>query len=215
MLPLLGRRRRRPARRGSERGGLGEVELGAAAAEPERGAVVGPRGGLGRIEGAQPHARRLVRVPDLRRPLPPRPLPHSAVPPPRRRAVAGAGAAAASTSRRRGRELVVVRAGAVLRGASRRRPVLLRQLRRAVACMEGHRGWLLSAHLCFSHALFFFLSLEHRSRDMQFAYPQSQYGILLFESNLISVKFIYLAVDIFDCEKIGNYKVINKLVPFV
>jgi hypothetical protein len=72
-----------------------------------------------------------------------------------------------------------------------------------------------SAHLCFSHALFFFLSLEHRSRDMQFAYPQSQYGILLFESNLISVKFIYLAVDIFDCEKIGNHKVINKLVPFV
>ena len=50
---------------------------------------------------------------------------------------------------------------------------------------------------------------------MQFAYPQSQYGILLFESNLISVKFIYLAVDIFDCEKIGNPKVINKLVPFV
>jgi hypothetical protein len=151
MLPLLGRRRRRPARRGSERGGLGEVELGAAAAEPERGAVVGPRGGLGRIEGAQPHARRLVRVPDLRRPLPPRPLPHSAVPPPRRRPVAGAGAAAAdSTSRRRGRELVVVRAGrggAVLRGASgrrrRRRPIFLRQLRRAVACMEGHRGWLL------------------------------------------------------------------------
>ncbi|XP_035816175.1 uncharacterized protein [Zea mays] len=54
-------------------------------------------------------------------------------------------AAAASTSRRRGWELVVVRAGVMLRGASggrrrRCRPVLLRQLRRAVACMEGHRG---------------------------------------------------------------------------
>ena len=50
---------------------------------------------------------------------------------------------------------------------------------------------------------------------MHFAYPQSQYDILLFESNLISVKFIYLAVDIFDCEKIGIHKAIIKLVPFV
>lgn len=63
--------------------------------------------------------------------------------------------------------------------------------------------------------LCFFLSLEQRSRDMHFAYPQSQYDILLFESNLISVKFIYLAVDIFDCEKIGIHKAIIKLVPFV
>jgi hypothetical protein len=50
---------------------------------------------------------------------------------------------------------------------------------------------------------------------MHFAYPQSQYDILLFESNLISVKFIYLAVDIFDCVKIGIHKAIIKLVPFV
>jgi hypothetical protein len=50
---------------------------------------------------------------------------------------------------------------------------------------------------------------------MHFAYPQSQYDILLFESNLISVKFIYLAVDIFDCEKIGIHKAIIKLVSFV
>jgi hypothetical protein len=71
---------------GGERGGLGEVELGAGAAEAERGGVVGARGGLGGVEGPQPHARRLVRVADLRRPLPPRPLPHAAVPLPAARA---------------------------------------------------------------------------------------------------------------------------------
>lgn len=59
---------------------LGEVELGAAPAEAERGGVVGARRVLGGAEGAQPDARRLPRVPDLRRPLAPQPPPHPAVP---------------------------------------------------------------------------------------------------------------------------------------
>jgi hypothetical protein len=62
---------------------LREVELGLGALEPERGLVVGDGGVLRRVEGAKPHPRRLLGVPDLRRPLPPRPLPHpSVVPPP-------------------------------------------------------------------------------------------------------------------------------------
>ena len=62
---------------------LREVELGLGALEPERRLVVGDGGVLRRVEGAQPHPRRLLGVPDLRRPLPPWPLPHpSVVPPP-------------------------------------------------------------------------------------------------------------------------------------
>jgi hypothetical protein len=81
-----GGERRRRARRGRrvEARVLGEVELGAAAAEAERGLVVGARRGLGGLERAEPDARRLVRVPDLGGPLAPRPLAHPAVPPPRR-----------------------------------------------------------------------------------------------------------------------------------
>jgi hypothetical protein len=123
--PLWRRRRRRSRgrlrRRGrAERGGLREVELGAAAAEPERGLVVGPRRGLGGVEGAQPHARRLVRVTDLRRPFPPRPLPHAAVPPPLpsaaafRRGWRGDLPARAGRRRRRGRVLRRRRCRAVL-----------------------------------------------------------------------------------------------------
>ena len=79
-----GRHTRRGGRRRAEARVLGEVELGAAAAEAERGLVVGARRGLGGLERPEPHARRLVRVPDLRGPLAPRPLAHPAVPPPRR-----------------------------------------------------------------------------------------------------------------------------------
>jgi hypothetical protein len=71
-----------------------EVELGARATELDGGLVVGPGGLLGGVERAQPLAHRAARVADLRRPLPPRPLPHAAVlvlllpppPLPRRRA---------------------------------------------------------------------------------------------------------------------------------
>ncbi|BAT16046.1 Os12g0168150, partial [Oryza sativa Japonica Group] len=114
--PVSGGRRRR--RRRWEGGVLGEVELGAAAAEAEGGAVVGAGGVLGGVEGAEPHARRLVRVPDLRRPLPPRPLPHPSVPLPRR--------AAAGVGRGRRRELLLVA------GRRRRRRVLPRRWH--VAC---------------------------------------------------------------------------------
>ena len=120
-------RRRRSGGRGDRGGGrrgearvLGEVELGAAAAEAERGLVVGARRGLGCLERAEPHARRLVRVPDLRRPLPPRPLPHAAEPP-----LATAAAAARLGGGGRGRVVV-----AVLHG--RRAPLL------SSSCVRGH-----------------------------------------------------------------------------
>jgi hypothetical protein len=61
---------------------VGEVEDGLGSAEPERGAVICPRGLDGGVVGAEPHARALPRrVADLRRVLAPRPLPHAAVPP--------------------------------------------------------------------------------------------------------------------------------------
>jgi hypothetical protein len=58
----------------------GEVEVRARAVEEERGAVVGAGGVLGGGEGAEPLARPLPRLPDLRHPLAPAPLPHAAVP---------------------------------------------------------------------------------------------------------------------------------------
>uniref|UniRef100_J3MUT9 Uncharacterized protein n=1 Tax=Oryza brachyantha TaxID=4533 RepID=J3MUT9_ORYBR len=58
---------------------VGEVDLGLGALEADGGRVVGAGGFLGGVEGPEPHPRRLHRVPDLRRPLPPRPLPHAAV----------------------------------------------------------------------------------------------------------------------------------------
>ena len=60
--------------------GAREVELGLGALEAERGGVVGACGVLGGVEGAQPYARRLHGVADLRRPLAPRPLPYATVP---------------------------------------------------------------------------------------------------------------------------------------
>ncbi|BAS82644.1 Os03g0183050, partial [Oryza sativa Japonica Group] len=67
--------------RGGGRGG--EVDLGLAAAEAARLDVVGACGLLRGVERAEPDARALVRVADLRRPLPPWPLPDaSEVPPP-------------------------------------------------------------------------------------------------------------------------------------
>jgi hypothetical protein len=54
-----------------------EVEHRAGAAHGVGGLVVGERGGLGRVEGADPHALAVARrVPYLRRELAPRPLPH-------------------------------------------------------------------------------------------------------------------------------------------
>jgi hypothetical protein len=76
---LVGRRqrcRRRRRRRSSRRR---EVELGLGALEPASGVVVGAGGLLGRAERAEPHARRLLRVPYLRRPPAPRPPPHAPV----------------------------------------------------------------------------------------------------------------------------------------
>uniref|UniRef100_A0A8R7PFQ7 Uncharacterized protein n=1 Tax=Triticum urartu TaxID=4572 RepID=A0A8R7PFQ7_TRIUA len=87
----LRRRRRRGRRgvpgaaRGGGRGVLGEVELGAAPAEAERGGVVRARRVLGGGERAKPHPRRLLRVTDLSRPFTPRPPPHTAILPRRRR----------------------------------------------------------------------------------------------------------------------------------
>ncbi|KAE8805419.1 hypothetical protein D1007_18501 [Hordeum vulgare] len=60
-------------------GVVGEVGLGLGAAEGSRGAVVGEGGLHGGVEGAQPHARLLPRVADLRSVPPPRPLPHAPV----------------------------------------------------------------------------------------------------------------------------------------
>uniref|UniRef100_A0A804MGZ9 Uncharacterized protein n=1 Tax=Zea mays TaxID=4577 RepID=A0A804MGZ9_MAIZE len=67
---------------GSALHALREVELGLGALEPQRRLVVGDGGVLRRVEGAEPHPRRLLGVPDLRRPLAPRPLPHPSVVPP-------------------------------------------------------------------------------------------------------------------------------------
>jgi hypothetical protein len=61
---------------------LGEVELGLGPLEPERRLVVGDGGVLRRVERPQPHPRRLLRVPYLRRPLPPWPLSNTSVVPP-------------------------------------------------------------------------------------------------------------------------------------
>jgi hypothetical protein len=60
--------------------GAGEVGPGERAAQVARGDVVGARRGLGGVVGAEPDARALVRVADLRREPPPRPLPHAPVP---------------------------------------------------------------------------------------------------------------------------------------
>lgn len=120
-----GRRRRRQRRR------RGEVEVGAGPVEEERGAVVGPGGVLGGGEGAEPLARALPRLPDLRHPLPPAPLPHAAVPElailrpalPRRlllRSPPSAAAAGAAAARRRLRSWRRHRAG-VVAGLHRRR----------------------------------------------------------------------------------------------
>ncbi|GER47580.1 glutamate receptor ionotropic [Striga asiatica] len=57
----------------------GEVGLGLGAAEGPGGAVVGHGGLLGGVEGAEPHARLLPRVADLRRVPAPRPLPNAPV----------------------------------------------------------------------------------------------------------------------------------------
>ncbi|CAL9091700.1 unnamed protein product [Musa textilis] len=57
----------------------GEIELGAWPAELDGGSVVGLRRRLRGVEGAQPLAHRPPGVAYLRRPLPPRPLPHPTV----------------------------------------------------------------------------------------------------------------------------------------
>ncbi|CAD5169964.1 unnamed protein product, partial [Musa acuminata subsp. malaccensis] len=57
----------------------GEIELGASPAELDGGSVVGHRRRLRGVEGAQPLAHRPPGVAYLRRPLPPRPLPHPTV----------------------------------------------------------------------------------------------------------------------------------------
>jgi hypothetical protein len=80
-LPRAHRGRQVPERRRV----LWEIELGAAPAEAERRAVVGARRVLGGNKRAEPDARRLLGVPDLRRPLAPRPTPHPAVATRRRR----------------------------------------------------------------------------------------------------------------------------------
>jgi hypothetical protein len=64
---------------------VGEVGLGLGALETERGVVVGGRSDHGGVEGADPDAGRLARVPDLRRPLAPRPSPHATIVPLRHR----------------------------------------------------------------------------------------------------------------------------------
>ncbi|PUZ48293.1 hypothetical protein GQ55_7G234100 [Panicum hallii var. hallii] len=81
----LGRRPLVPAGGGGGGRDLGadaerEVEERAGAAHAVGGAVVGERGVLGGVVGAEPHARAVLgRVPDLRRELAPRPLPHAPV----------------------------------------------------------------------------------------------------------------------------------------
>jgi hypothetical protein len=61
-------------------GVLREVEDGVGAAHGVRGAVVGPGGLLGGVEGAKPHADAVpARVADLGGVLAPRPAPHAAV----------------------------------------------------------------------------------------------------------------------------------------
>lgn len=61
------------------RGGISEVELGLVASDSLGGFVVGSGGFLGGVVGAEPHSHTLVRVPNLRRPFSPRPLPDSSV----------------------------------------------------------------------------------------------------------------------------------------
>ena len=62
----------------------GEVEVGGGAPEAEQRGVVGARGGLGGLEGAEPHPYLVRGVLDLRHPPPRRPLPdaHEALPSP-------------------------------------------------------------------------------------------------------------------------------------
>ncbi|PUZ49422.1 hypothetical protein GQ55_7G324700 [Panicum hallii var. hallii] len=75
-----GRRRRDEAAAVVAGGGAGEVGPGERAAQGPRGDVVGARRGLGGVEGAEPDARALRRVADLRREPAPRALPHAPVP---------------------------------------------------------------------------------------------------------------------------------------
>jgi hypothetical protein len=58
---------------------LREVEVRGAALDRQRGYVVGARRHLGGGEGAEPDARLLARLPDLRHPLAPGPHAHAAV----------------------------------------------------------------------------------------------------------------------------------------
>lgn len=90
-LPWRGQWGRRCSRNGSRQardalrhwlhqpGELGEVELGPVATEAEGGLVIGPGSGLSRVERPKPHPGGFVRVPYLRCPFAPRPLPHSPV----------------------------------------------------------------------------------------------------------------------------------------
>lgn len=76
-------RRKRDGERRLQSDVLGEVEFGSSATEAEGGRVVRPRCLFGSLERAQPHPRRLVGIPDLRRPFSPRPLADAAVLPSR------------------------------------------------------------------------------------------------------------------------------------
>jgi hypothetical protein len=58
---------------------LGEVEVRGAALDGDRCDVVRPRGHLRVVERAEPDARLLARLTDLRHPLAPGPHPHTAV----------------------------------------------------------------------------------------------------------------------------------------
>lgn len=58
---------------------LREVEFGFASPESEGGLVVGSGGGLGGVEGPEPHSGGFVGVSDLSGPFPPWPLSNSPV----------------------------------------------------------------------------------------------------------------------------------------